>query len=84
VYGNAPQPLPYGPAKQKNPTDEVKKRKLFVGAIGGMTEHAFYSYFNNFGPVEDYLVFRDQHTGEPKGYGFIVFKDMETVQKVVA
>ena len=38
VYGNAPPPLPYGPAKQKNPTEDVKKRKLFVGAIGGMTE----------------------------------------------
>ena len=57
---------------------------MFVGAIGGMTEQAFYNYFNNIGPVEDYLVFRDQHTGEPKGYGFIVFKEHASVATCIA
>ena len=83
VYGNVPPPQPYGPAKQKNPPEDVKRRKLFVGALGGITEQAFYTYFQKFGPIEDYLIFRDQTTGESKGYGFVVFKDHASAQAVL-
>lgn len=44
-YGTAPQPQPYGPARQKNPTEDVKARKVFVGGIGGATEQDIYNYF---------------------------------------
>lgn len=53
----------------------MKRRKIFVGAIGAMTEETFYNYFTKFGPVEDYIVFRDQATGRTKGFGFVVFRD---------
>ena len=58
-YGSAPPPMPYGPAKQQNPPPDIKCRKLFIGAIGSMTEETFYNYFTKFGPIEDYIVFRD-------------------------
>lgn len=48
-----------------------------------MTEETFYNYFTKFGPVEDYIVFRDQQTGRTKGFGFVVFREASSAEAVV-
>ena len=55
-YGSAPQPMPYGPARQKNLPAEVGARKLFVYGIADTNEESFYNYFIKFGEIEDYVV----------------------------
>ena len=48
-----------------------------------MTEETFYNYFTKFGPIEDYIVFRDQQTGRTKGFGFVVFREAAAAEAVV-
>jgi len=51
-------------------------RKLFVYGIQDTTEEVFYHYFIRFGQIEDYVVMRDQATGAPKGFGFVVYREL--------
>ncbi len=54
----------------------VKMRKLFVFGIADTNEEAFYNYFAKFGEIEDYTVQREQSTGSPKGFGFVVYRQL--------
>ena len=82
-YGTAPQPLPYGPARQKQLPDAVKARKLFIFGIADSTEEVFYNYFIKFGEIEDYYVQREMATGAPKGFAFVVYRQLPSAQAVI-
>ena len=62
--------------------DSVNKRKVFVGGLGSDTkmEH-LREYFSNFGTVESATVKYDK-SGRSKGYGFVLFDDPSSPEKV--
>jgi RNA recognition motif-containing protein len=59
-------------------------RKVFIGNLSWDTKDAdFTKYFEQFGPIEEAIVMR-QKDGGSRGFGFVSYKDRETVDKVIA
>lgn len=65
------------------PASESKEdqgKKLFVGGIHHKTEEkGLRDYFSQFGEIVDVVVMKDSHTGKPRGFGFITFKETTAV-----
>ena len=54
-----PRTQPMGPARWKDPPEDIKRRKLFVGGLPrGSNEEMLYSHFAKFGEIEDYILMR--------------------------
>ena len=64
--------------------EEVKPRKLIVFGIGDTAEEEFADYFKKFGDVEDFIVLRAPGSLTPRGYGFVVFRNMAGVNACFA
>lgn len=59
-------------------------KKIFVGGLAAsVTETDFKSYFDQFGLVTDAVVMYDHNTQRPRGFGFITFDSVESVDKVL-
>jgi len=62
-----------------------KTSKIFVGGISwDTTDSGFASFFSKFGPIKDAVVMRDKSTGVSRGFGFVIFDDPASVDKVLA
>jgi len=58
--------------------------KLFIGGMSWQTtEDSMRSFFSRFGDVEECIVMKDRESGNPRGFGFITFKDPECVDQVL-
>lgn len=58
--------------------------KIFVGGLSWQTtEESLKFHFEQYGPVASVEVMRDRHTGDPRGFAFVVFQDPETVNLVM-
>eukprot|EP00808_Paulinella_micropora_P024943 g6181.t1 len=58
--------------------------KLFIGRIAwSTTDQDFRNFFEGFGPLQDAVLMRDKD-GKSRGFGFVVFRDSTTVDKVLA
>ena len=58
--------------------------KIFVGGLSWQTtEESLRYHFEQYGPVVSVEVMRDRVTGDPRGFAFVVFKDVETVDLVM-
>jgi len=79
-----------GDAKEVKEGDLIKastdnELKLFVGGLAKGTESTHLrEYFSTFGTVVDTTIMKDYETGKPRGFGFVLFEDKETVEKVLA
>jgi RNA-binding protein Musashi len=57
--------------------------KLFVGGLPwGLDEGELRSYFEQYGVVTAMDLMKDRVTGEPRGFGFLTFEEVDTVNKV--
>lgn len=58
--------------------------KLFVGGIAWDTkENSLRDYFNKYGEVTHAAIMRDKATGQPRGFGFVVFSDPSILDSVL-
>merc|ERR1719334_1341641 len=59
-------------------------RKLFVGSLAWETqEDEFCEYFSKYGAIKEHTIKKDE-IGRSKGFGFILFEDPASVDKVLA
>ena len=59
-------------------------KKVFVGGIkDGVEENDVHEYFMQYGNVESVDLVTDRETGRKRGFGFVVFDDVDAVDKIV-
>jgi len=57
--------------------------KIFVGGIGETGEEELRAYFSQYGTIKAVQVKYDPNTQRARGFGFIIFEDMSTVDQVM-
>lgn len=63
---------------------EMEHGKLFIGGISWDTnEDRLKEYFETFGEVVEAVIMKDRTTGRARGFGFVVFADPATAERVV-
>jgi RNA-binding protein Musashi len=76
-YGNSS-----APAAAAKPN--LDQGKIFVGGLSWQTtEESLRWHFEQYGPVQSVEVMRDRHTGDPRGFAFVVFQDGATIDLVM-
>ena len=65
-------------------TSGLDQGKIFVGGLSfSTTEESLRFHFEQYGEVVSVEVMKDRNTGEPRGFGFVVFQDPTTVDLVM-
>ncbi|KAA8550721.1 hypothetical protein F0562_002405 [Nyssa sinensis] len=58
--------------------------KIFIGGIAwDTTEDTLRDYFGQYGEVAQTVIMRDKTTSRPRGFGFVVFADPSTLDRVL-
>ncbi|XP_039715250.1 heterogeneous nuclear ribonucleoprotein D-like [Pteropus medius] len=58
--------------------------KMFIGGLhGDISKQALFEYLSQFGEIEDFIIKTHPDTGLSRGFGFVLFKDNATVEKVL-
>lgn len=73
----------YGMEKAEDSLQSENMRKMFVGGLNrDTTSELFESYFSQFGEVEDTVIITDTQTKVSRGFGFVTYKNSDSVQEV--
>jgi RNA-binding protein Musashi len=63
---------------------DAQLRKVFVGGLPhNLQLNCFKKYFMNFGEIEDCVILQDKRTNKPRGFGFVTYKDIRSVNLVL-
>jgi len=72
-------------AQEEDDDEDEDERKVFVGGLSWeTTKDDLKEYFEKYGEVENTMLKTDQETKKSRGFGFVVFKKPETVDKVLS
>jgi RNA recognition motif-containing protein len=72
-------------SKNSNKSTPLYMRKMFVGGLHpSLTTKSLIGYFSKFGKIEKGIIMTDKNTGKSRGFGFIVFKEKETIDKIIS
>lgn len=64
--------------------EEEKKKKIFVSNLPqDLTNSELMAYFSKFGQVANAFIIKDPDTEGYKDYGYVVFKDLETIDRII-
>uniref|UniRef100_A0A3B0MHJ4 RNA-binding (SR) protein, putative n=1 Tax=Theileria annulata TaxID=5874 RepID=A0A3B0MHJ4_THEAN len=59
-------------------------KRIFVGGVSEkITESYFRDYFARYGPITSYNYLVDRATNRPRGYGFVIYENMEDAVKSI-
>ena len=62
----------------------IYERKMFVGGLHpSLTSDSLKNYFSEFGKIEKVIIMKDKLTGRSRGFGFIIFSEKETIDKIL-
>ncbi|XP_055595447.1 RNA-binding protein squid-like [Uranotaenia lowii] len=74
-----------GGAAAATPVARDDDRKLFVGGLSwDTTEKDLRDHFSQYGEIDSINVKTDPNTGRSRGFAFVVFKTLESVEQVIA
>ena len=63
--------------------DGEQNRKLFIGGLSyETTEESLKAYFDKWGNIVDSVVMRDANTKRSRGFGFVTYDSVESVNEV--
>lgn len=63
---------------------DAQLRKVFVGGLPhNLQLTTFRTYFANFGEIEDCVILQDKRTHKPRGFGFVTYTDIRSVNLVL-
>uniref|UniRef100_A0A0B7BW09 RRM domain-containing protein n=1 Tax=Arion vulgaris TaxID=1028688 RepID=A0A0B7BW09_9EUPU len=83
VSGFRGGPNRYGGGDGDPDPNSEQFRKLFIGGLSFDTdESSLKQYFSKWGEIVDCIVMRDPNTKRSRGFGFIKYKDTESVDNV--
>ena len=61
-----------------------QQRKIFVGGLNlETTDESLKNYFSRWGNCVDVVVMRHSDTGKPRGFGFVTYENVESVDAVL-
>ena len=61
------------------------QRKMFVGGLhSSLTTESLRNYFSQFGKIDKIIIMNDKVTGKSRGFGFIIFSEKETIDKILS
>ncbi len=70
--------------QSSNKSSPLYFRKMFVGGLHpSLTTENLINYFSQFGEIEKGIIMTDKITGKSRGFGFIIFSNKETVDKIM-
>ena len=86
IDGRQVQPKRAVPRDDFNhPGSNMSVNKIFVGGLRDkpIEKEDLDAYFGTFGSVREVLISTDKETGKSRGFGFVLFDDVDSVDKVV-
>jgi len=62
----------------------VRNKKLYIaGLLQSTTDESLHAYFSKFGTVAEATIQKNHGTGESRGFGFVTFQDVGSVERVL-
>ena len=87
IYSNSQSPKKMtssGKDHSKLQAINPQYKKIFVGGLPhNLEEEHFRQYFLRFGEMDDCVIMRDKRTQKPRGFGFITYRDIQSVVSVI-